>query len=97
MARPRSRRLRAIVLDRTKLAEQDLILTMLSKTGAQVKSIVSKIGTQIEATNKKIADGIKEAAKKVFGNIGTQIKTGIEKLVSGLFSNLFGGNMTANA
>ena len=70
---------------------------LVAKTGAQVKSIVSKIGTQIEATNKKIADGIKEAAKKVFGNIGTQIKTGIEKLVSGLFSNLFGGNMTANA
>lgn len=70
---------------------------LVAKTGAQVKSIVSKIGTQIEATNKKIADGIKEAAKKVFGNIGTQIKTGIEKLVSGLFSNLFGGNKTANA
>lgn len=70
---------------------------LVAKTGAQVKSIVSKIGTRIEETNKKIADGIKEAAKRVFGNIGAQIKTGIEKLVSGLFSNLFGGNKTANA
>lgn len=69
----------------------------IQQNGKTVSTIVSKIGTQIEATNKKIADGIKEAAKKVFGNIGPQIKTGIEKLVSGLFSNLFGGNKTANA
>ena len=39
MARPRSRRLRAIVLDRTKLAEQDLILTLLAESGERVSAV----------------------------------------------------------
>jgi DNA repair protein RecO (recombination protein O) len=39
LASRRPSRIQAIVLDRTKLKEQDLILTMLSKTGAQVKVV----------------------------------------------------------
>ena len=39
MARPRTRRLRAIVLDRTKLAEQDLILTLLADSGERVGAV----------------------------------------------------------
>ena len=35
----RSERYRAIVLDRTKLAEQDLILTMLSSDGTQLRAV----------------------------------------------------------
>lgn len=39
MAKPRTRRLRAIILDRTKLGETDLILTMLVDSGAQVRVV----------------------------------------------------------
>ena len=39
MAGRRTYRTRAIVLDRTKLAEQDLILTLLSADGSQVRAV----------------------------------------------------------
>ncbi len=39
MAGRRTYRTRAIVLDRTKLAEQDLILTMLAESGAEVRAV----------------------------------------------------------
>ena len=39
MARRRTYRTRAIVLDRTKLAEQDLILTLLSADGSQLRAV----------------------------------------------------------
>ena len=38
MAR-RTRRLKALVLGRTKLSEQDLILTLLSEEGEQVRAV----------------------------------------------------------
>ena len=39
MAARRTYRTKAIVLDTTKLAEQDLILTMLAASGAQVRAV----------------------------------------------------------
>lgn len=39
MPRGRSRRLRAIILDRTKLAEQDLIVTMLTERGEELRAV----------------------------------------------------------
>ena len=39
MARARTYRARAIVLRKTKLGEQDLILTLLSESGAQLRVV----------------------------------------------------------
>ena len=39
MAGRRTYRTSAIVLDRTKLAEQDLILTLLAASGAEVRAV----------------------------------------------------------
>lgn len=69
----------------------------IQQNGKTVSTIVNKIGTRIEATNAKIVDSIKASIAKAFGDIGAKLKDGISKVVSGLFSNLFGGNKTANA
>lgn len=39
MARGRARRVRAIVLDRTKLSEQDLIITLLADNGEELRAV----------------------------------------------------------
>lgn len=39
MARGRARRVRAIVLDRTKLSEQDLIITLLGESGEELRAV----------------------------------------------------------
>lgn len=39
MASPRARRLRCLVLDRTRLGESDLILTLLADSGIQVRAV----------------------------------------------------------
>ena len=39
MAARRTRRIKALVLDRTKLGEQDLILTCLTDTGEELRAV----------------------------------------------------------
>lgn len=59
MAGRRSERRRAIVLDRTKLAEQDLILTMLSVEGEQIRAVAKgarKPGSRLAARTELFCD-----------------------------------------
>ena len=59
MAGRRARRCRAIVLERTKLREQDLILTALSKEGEQLRAVAKgarKPGSRLAASTELFCD-----------------------------------------
>lgn len=59
MAHRRSQRLRAVVLDRTKLKEQDLILTLLALNGTQVRAVAKgarKPGSRLAARTELCCD-----------------------------------------